>query len=108
MQKSPSSPAQLRRLTQRFEQCKAQLLQLSWFTQGSVFETPEGTWRWTRKVKAKTVTVALSAPQAQLFKEAIARHRQLETLLDQMRSISQQILLQSVPGPPRRKPRNPS
>jgi hypothetical protein len=41
-----------------------------------------------------------SSQQAELFKEAIARHRQLETLLDQMRSISQEILLQSVPGPP--------
>ncbi len=45
----------------------AQLLELSWITQGSVFKTQQGTWCWTRKVKAKTVTVALSAQQAELL-----------------------------------------
>ena len=103
MQKTPLSPEKIARLNQQFEQCKAQLLQLSWITQGSVFETQEHTWRWTRKVKAKTVTVALSAQQAPLFQQAIAQHRKLEALLEKMRAISQKILLGSVPGPPRRK-----
>jgi hypothetical protein len=75
VRKTPLSPEKLTRLTQQFEHCKAQLLQLSWITQGSVFETQDHTWRWTRKVKAKTVTVALSAQQAQLFQQAIAQHR---------------------------------
>ena len=108
MQKTPLSPEQITRLTQQFEQCKAQLLQLSWITQGSVFETQEHTWRWTRKVKAKTVTLALSAQQAQLFQQAIAQHRKLEALLEKMRAISQKILLGSVPRPPRRKRAKPS
>jgi len=113
VQKTPLSPEKIARLNQQFEQCKAQLLQLSWITQGSVFETQEHTWRWTRKVKAKTVTVALSAQQAPLFQQAIAQHRKLEALLEKMRAItldrvaeivpSQKILLGSVPGPPRRK-----
>ena len=72
MQKTPLSPEKIARLNQQFEQCKAQLLQLSWITQGSVFETQEHTWRWTRKVKAKTVTVALSNEQAELFRRAIS------------------------------------
>ena len=108
MQKTPLSPEQITRLTQQFEQCKAQLLQLSWITQGSAFETQDHTWRWTRKVKARTVTVALSAQQAQLFQQAIAQHRKLEALLEKMRAISQKILLGSVPGPPRRKRAKPS
>ena len=108
VQNTPLSPEKLARLTQQFEHCKAQLLQLSWITQGSVFETQDHTWRWTRKVKAKTVTVALSAQQAQLFQQAIAQHRKLETLLEKMRTISQKILLDSVPGPPRRKRTKPS
>ncbi|MEA3145057.1 MAG: hypothetical protein QOI53_478, partial [Verrucomicrobiota bacterium] len=62
-------------------------------------------WRWTRKVKAKTVTVALSDQQAELFRRAIDDHRKLEKLLDQMRALSQQVLLNSVEGPPRRKRR---
>jgi hypothetical protein len=108
VQKTPLSPEKITRLTQQFEQCKAQLLQLSWITQGSVFETQDHTWRWTRKVKAKTVTVALSAQQAQLFQQAIAQHRKLEALLEKMRAISHKILIGSVPGPPRRKRTKPS
>jgi hypothetical protein len=77
MQKSPLTPAKIARLSRQFEQCKAQLLQLSWITQGSIFQTQQGTWCWTRKVKAKTVTVALSAQQAELFEQAVAQHRKL-------------------------------
>src|SRR4029077_15218485 len=51
---------------------------------------PQGNWRWTRKVKAKTVTVALSDQQAELFRRAIDDHRKLEKLIDQMRALSQQ------------------
>ena len=108
MQKSPLTPAKIARLSRQFEQCKAQLLQLSWITQGSIFQTQQGTWYWTRKVKAKTVTLALSAQQAQLFQQAIAQHRKLEALLEKMRAISQKILLGSVSGPPRRKRAKPS
>src|SRR5260221_2911659 len=108
VQKSPLTPAKIARLTQQFEQCKAQLLQLSWITQGSIFQTQQGTWCWTRKVKAKTVTVALSTQQAEHFKQAVAQHRKLEVLLAKMRDISQTFLLQSVPGPPRRKRSKPS
>ena len=68
-------------------------------------QSPQGNWRWTRKVKAKTVTVALSDQQAELFRRAIDDHRKLEKLIDQMRAISQQVLLNSVEGPARRKRR---
>lgn len=108
MQKSLLTQAKIARLTQQFEQCKAQLLQLSWITQGSIFQTQQGTWCWTRKVKAKTVTVALSAQQAELFEQAVAQHRKLELLLGKMRDLSQTFLLQSVPGPVRRKRAKPS
>jgi hypothetical protein len=103
MQKPSLSPAKIAKLTAEFQRCKAQLLELSWITQGSVFKTQQGTWCWTRKVKAKTVTVALSTQQAELFKQAVAQHRKLETLLVRMRNISQIFLLQSTPGPNRRK-----
>jgi uncharacterized protein DUF6788 len=108
VQKNTLTPAQIARLTQQFERCKAQLLQLSWISQGSVFQTQNGTWCWTRKVKAKTVTVALSAQQAELFEQAIAQQRKLTALLAKMRDISQTFLLQSVPGPLRRKRSKPS
>ena len=53
------SPTQIAALRKRFERCKTQILALDWVTQGSLSQSPQGNWRWTRKVKAKTVTVAL-------------------------------------------------
>ena len=99
------SPTQMAALRKRFQSCKTQILALDWVTQGSLSQSPQGNWRWTRKVKAKTVTVALSDQQAELFRLAIDDHRKLEKLFDQMRTISQQVLLNSVEGPARRKRR---
>ena len=99
------SPTQIAALRKRFESCKTQILALDWVTQGSLSQSPQGNCRWTRKVKAKTVTVALSDQQAELFRRAIDDHRKLEKLIDQMRALSQQVLLNSVEGPARRKRR---
>ena len=99
------SATQIAVLKKRFEHCKTQILALDWMTQGSLSQSPQGNWRWTRKVKAKTVTVALSDKQAELFRRAIDDQRKLENLIDQMRAISQQVLLNSVEGPARRKRR---
>ena len=99
------SVPQIAAIRKRFAHCKTQILALDWVTHGSLSQSPQGNWRWTRKVKAKTVTVALSDQQAELFRRAIDDHRKLEKLIDQMRAISQQVLLNSVEGPPRRKRR---
>jgi hypothetical protein len=47
---------------------------------------------WTRKINNKTVTLALTADQAKLIREAIARNRELEERLDRLRSVSEQII----------------
>jgi hypothetical protein len=60
-------------LRKRFERCKTQILALDWVTQGSLSQSPQVNWRWTRKVKAKTVTVALSDQQAELFRRCHRR-----------------------------------
>jgi hypothetical protein len=69
------SATQITALRKRFESCKTQILALDWVTQGSLSQSPQGNWRWTRKVKAQTVTVALSDQQAELFRRAIEDHR---------------------------------
>ena len=109
MSASLLSAAKVRALRTRFNQCKAQLAALDWITEGSVMTNRSpGTWRWTRKVKAKTVSVALSASQATAFAKAIAQHRHMEGLIKEMRALSQQMLLQSIPGPTRRpRPKGP-
>ena len=103
MPASALSATELRALRTRFQACQAQLATLDWISEGSV--TPNhspGTWRWTRKVRAKTVTVALSAMQAAAFAKAIAEHRKMEALIKEMRALSQRMLLHALPSPARR------
>lgn len=97
------SPAKVAALRARFERCKEEIRRLDWLSEGSVTENHPGTWRWTRKVKTKSVTVALSAAQAEAFLQAIANHRRLEKLILKMRALSQVCLLNSIPGPARRR-----
>jgi hypothetical protein len=85
-------------LERRYQALKEQLLQLGWIAQGSVNPQPPHAWRLTRKIKAKTVSLALTAEQASLYKEAIANHRTLENILGEMRAISEEMLQKSVPG----------
>jgi len=59
---------------------------------------PPNARRWTCKVQTKTVTVALSKEQAELYQQAITNHRKLEKLLRWMRELSHQVLLATVPG----------
>jgi Family of unknown function (DUF6788) len=108
MKNSVLSPREQARLERRYQSLKAQLAQLGWISQGSLMHQPPNAWRWTRKVKAKTVTVALSPDQAALYKQAIVNHRTLEAILRQMRAISQKILLGSVPGVQKRQRRQSS
>lgn len=98
------SPAAGRKLAERYRRLVTQLADMGWISQGSVMHEPPGAWRWTRKVKARTVSVALSSPQAQIYREAISEHRRLEGILKQMREISQRYLQGSAPGVRRRKP----
>lgn len=96
-----------------YKKLQSQLHDLPWILHGSVMEiaprSPNGntTYTWTRKVRAKTITVALSKEQYQAFCEAIETNRRLEKTLKQMRSLSETVLLGSLPGvhkKPRSKP----
>jgi len=108
--KEEQKPTQAR---QRYQHLQAQLQELPWILNGSVMKikprsdspTAKTTYTWTRKVKAKTVTVALSYPQYLAFREAIAANRKLERTIKQMRELSQKTLLNTLPGV-KRKPRS--
>jgi len=84
-----------------------------WVVQGSVNvvapKSPAGktTYTWTRKVRAKTVTVALSETQAHAFREAIAANHCLEEAISHLREVSQTALLDSLPGVSRRRADSP-
>ena len=80
-----------------------------WLVQGSVnvvapkSPTARVTYTWTRKVRAKTVTVALSREQSVAFRQAIDANRQLEATLSRLRELSRTALLAAVPGVPKRR-----
>lgn len=90
--------ARYREFEQRHRALMQELAGLGWLTDGSVTPNHPGCWRWTRKVNARTVAVSLSTAQAELFKAAIANHRRLESILRELRAISQEVLLNSAEG----------
>jgi hypothetical protein len=104
MSKPTLSAAAVRQIKERYERLKTELVELGWISQGCLMRQPPNAWRLTRKVKARTVTVALSKEQAELYEQAIANHRRLEEVLRQMRGLSEQVLLDSAPGV-RKRPR---
>ena len=95
-------------LEKRFCRLQGQLGKISYFSQGSAFERKphqQGSpYAWTRKLKAKTVTVALSQQQYRWLRKAIANQRKLNRILTQMQILSRKILFETVPGVARRKP----
>lgn len=96
------------RLSPAYRQLQRRLGRLGYLSQGSVFErapNQQGSrYVWTRKVQAKTVTVALSKEQYQWLRRAVANQRELERTMRQMQKLSRQILFETVPGVTRRKP----
>ena len=95
------------RVAPPYRQLQRQLARLGYVSQGSVFERAPGQqgsrYVWTRKVQAKTVTVALSQEQYQWLKQAVTNQRNLERIVAQMQTLSRQILFENVPGVLRRK-----
>lgn len=98
-----------------YEKLRMTLHDQPWLLQGSVMKiaprstSPNAntTYTWTRKVQGKTVNVALSKEQYHAFKKAIEANRRLEKTLKKMRQLSEQELLNSLPGV-QRKPRSKS
>ena len=80
-----------------------------WLVQGSVNvvapKSPSAsvTYTWTRKVRAKTATVALSRQQSVAFRKAVEANRRIEAALNRLRQVSQAALLAEVPGVTKRR-----
>ena len=60
-------------------------------------------YQWSRRVKGKTVTVALSAQQFAWLKAAISNQRELEEMLSQMQRMSLDYMWKNLPGTTHRK-----
>jgi hypothetical protein len=93
----------------------ASLASTGWICQGSVVSRTlrrhvAGVWRdkgpyyfWTCKVAGKTVCHALSRPQYEELKRAIAANRQLMKTVAKMQMTALGAILNNVPGVAKRK-----
>jgi hypothetical protein len=94
MRKSATPVAQLQKDYQRL---RRSLTQIGYISQGSVvdrskLQPPRSGYQWTRKVKGKTITVALSPSEFDALAEAIANQRKLNQTIRKMEQISRRIL----------------
>ena len=100
----PGTAAQWREHHARLTAC---LAGPGWISQGYVQDRGPGAggpcYQWTRKVKGKTVSVALSREQYVWLAAAIANWRTVQATLQAMQRLSRTVLFTTVPGAPRRK-----
>jgi hypothetical protein len=92
---------------QDYARLRARLAQAGWISEGYVQDRGPGAggpcYQWSRKVKGKTVSVALSLEQYEALRSAIAEWREVQATLKAMQQLSRRVLFESIPGPPRRK-----
>ena len=95
------------RYQRAYDRLRAQLGQVGWISEGYVQDRGPGAggpcYQWTRKVKGKTVSVALSREQYEWLQEAISQWRTVQSTLREMQRLSREVLFATVPHPPRRK-----
>ncbi len=101
---------------EEYRKLQKQLSNVPLLAQGNVFaaephpKAPRAStnYKWTRKVKGKTVSLTLSKEQFEAFKEAIAANRLIENTLTRMRQIAQDTILSTLPNSPHKQARNTS
>jgi hypothetical protein len=91
----------------RYAQLRQRLAQVGWLSEGYVQDRGPGAggphYQWTRKVRAKTLSVALSKEQFEWLQSAITNWREVQQILKEMQRLSRRVLFETLPHPPRRK-----
>ena len=100
-------PPDLSKIKPEYAQLRARLAKAGWISQGYVQNRGPGAggpcFQWTRKVKGKTVSVALSEEQYQALQAAIVNWKEAQAILHQMQTLSRTFIFGTLPHPPRRK-----
>lgn len=90
-----------------YAQLQERLAQVGWISQGYVQDRGPGAggphYQWTRKVRGKTVSVALSREQFAALAEGIQNWREVERILDRMQQLTRQFIFGTLPDTRRRK-----
>src|ERR1700733_13376122 len=91
----------------QYAQLRRRLARTGWISEGHVQDRGPGAggpcYQGTRKVKGKTVSVALSPEQFAWLAKAITEWRELQVTLKEMQRLSRQVLFETLPHPRRRK-----
>jgi hypothetical protein len=95
-------------LEREYARLQTRLARVGWISQGYVQDRGPGAggphYQWTRKVRAKTVSVALSREQFEALGQAIRNWREAERILDRMQQLTRQFIFGTLPDTRRRKP----
>ena len=101
-------PPRLTQLESRYAVLRQELAGIGYLSHGSVYRRPAGQpgnrFTWSTKVKAKTVSLALSEAQADWLEKAITEHRRVKKILGGMRRLSRQIMRARFADTERRSP----
>ena len=106
MKKTHLTPHKIQQLEARYRALASRIGSFEALSQGSVMPQPPRAWRWTRKVGGKTVSLGLTPCKAEKMKRAIANHRALDKIIDEMREITQKLILETPETAPISKRRN--
>jgi hypothetical protein len=91
----------------QYEKLLRRLSRAGWISEGYVQDRGSGAggpcYQWTRKLKGKTASVALSKEQYLWLKKAIENWRDVQKILKEMQCLSREELFQTIPEPKRRK-----
>lgn len=91
----------------QYTRLRVRLSRVGWISQGYAQDRGPGAggpcYQWTRKVKGKTVSVALSQEQYQALQSAIVNWKEMQEILKQMQTLSREVIFGTLPHPPRRK-----
>jgi hypothetical protein len=91
-----ASPLPVTQLQKDYQRLRRSLTQIGYISQGSAVDRsklkpPRSGYQWTRKVKGKTITVALSQSEFEALAQAIANERKLKQTIRKMEQISRRI-----------------
>ena len=97
----------LAQIESEYARLRARLAKMGYISNGYAQNRGPGAggpcYQWTRKVKAKTVSVALSREQYEALKQAIENWREAQEILQRMQALSREVIFDTLPNPPRRK-----
>jgi hypothetical protein len=92
----------------QYQELLRQLSSTGWISEGYAQNRGPGAggpcFQWTRKVKGKTVSVALSEEQFKAMHQAIENWKKTKKIIKRMQQLSREEIFTTLPGTKRRKP----